>query len=250
MGSKTAIAILEWMQGRTFTRQELENYLDSIGFNDPFAGASLQSPIDRIIQSIKRNGYASYKGKAWEANDEIIKSSIEMHRSMPSQEAQESLQEIKDHAKALFGDDLTDEMIETLIQNEINRRGGNYRAQEIEAFADVDDHNQKQPRENFNASKVFENAIKKLTQMHNDNLSSATRVIELQQEMIRKLERVLASLEEVIENQKENIETQKGIIQTQKETIADLNETVGIQKETIVSLNGETDGPGNITILS
>lgn len=129
MGSKTVITILEWMQGRTFTRQELEDHLDSIGFKDPFAGASLQSPKERIMQSVKRNGYATYKDKTWEANDKIISSAIEMHRSMPSQEAQDSLQEIKDKAKALFGNDITDEMIETLIQDEISRRGGNQRAQ-------------------------------------------------------------------------------------------------------------------------
>jgi len=115
MGSKTVIAILEWMKGKTFTREDLSHHLDAIGFSDPYAGGSVQSPIERIMQSIKRNGYASYENKVWVANDDYIDQGIKMHRSMPSPEAEETLQTVTDKIKNMFGDSVTPDIIQNTI---------------------------------------------------------------------------------------------------------------------------------------
>lgn len=125
MGSKTAIAILEWMHGRSFSRSDLESHLDRIGFDDPYAKASLQSPIERIMQSIKRNGYASYAGGAWRSDDKIIERAIAFHREAPIEEADVTLRRLTDRAKAIFGDIVTQDAIEDAIaQHGNNRRAG------------------------------------------------------------------------------------------------------------------------------
>lgn len=115
MGSKTALSILEWMRGRKFTRSDIEAHLGEIGFTDPYAAASLQSPIERIMQSIKRNGYASCKGKIWESNDSVIDSAIKLHRSMPVEEAGVILQRMKENVKAMLGDLGTEEAVDEAI---------------------------------------------------------------------------------------------------------------------------------------
>ena len=123
MGSKTAIMILEWMRDRTFTRAKLGEHLEGIGFADPYAKASLQSPLERIMQSIKRNGYASYSNGAWHANNSTIDHAIDFHQKMPSEEAEVSLQRITEEAQNIFGSLATQEAIENAItQHGIDRR--------------------------------------------------------------------------------------------------------------------------------
>ena len=123
MGSKTTIAILEWMRGREFVRGDLEAHLDEIGFTDPYAKASLQSPIERIMQSISRNGYASHEGRAWRANNNVIDRAIAFHREAPVEEADASLQRLIDRARVMLGDEVTREAVEDAIaQHGHNRR--------------------------------------------------------------------------------------------------------------------------------
>lgn len=123
MGSKTSIMILEWMRNRKFTRADLSEHLEAIGFTDPYAKASLQSPLERVMQSIKRNGYASYANGAWHANNSAINHAIEFHQKMPSEEAEISLQRITKEAQSIFGSLATQEAIENAItQHGVDRR--------------------------------------------------------------------------------------------------------------------------------
>ena len=123
MGSKTAIAILEWMHGRAFRRADLETHLDKIRFKDPYAKASLQSPIQRIIGAIKRNGYATYKGGVWQSNDAVIESAITLYKKVRIEEADDTFQKLTDRARESFGDIVTQDMIESaIVQHGKNRR--------------------------------------------------------------------------------------------------------------------------------
>lgn len=214
MGSKTAIAILEWMHDRSFTRGDLEAHLKEIGFSDPYAKASLQSPIERIMQSVKRNGYASYENGAWQTRNDCVERAIAFHQKAPVEEADVSLRKLTDRARAIFGDRVTDEVIDNaIIEHGNNRRSG--RSNDGEAFDMLG--------EVAKVQKIYDET---------DSIRAETAAIVKSNDLMRsKLEA----------SEKETAEMNARLQAIKDETRQIQRETIEIQRETIEMLCGGKD---------
>lgn len=93
MGSNESITILKWIRDRSFTKAELNAYLDSIGYSDPYASGSTVPTIDRIMSHIKRQRYARYVNQRWVSNPAIIDDGIAMHREYPIEDSHVTYQQ-------------------------------------------------------------------------------------------------------------------------------------------------------------
>ena len=103
MGSAETIAILQWIRARAFTKADLVAHLDSIGYKDPFASVSVAPPIDRIMATIKRSGFATKQGRMWLGNPAAIDSAINSHRRNPIVASHVSYQSVISQAVQLIG---------------------------------------------------------------------------------------------------------------------------------------------------
>lgn len=103
MGSDEAIAILKWIRQKPFTRDELKAHLEAIDYYDPFAGASAQDPLTRIMNSIKRAGYATCKGRTWTPDEAIIDYGIKLYQRDHVQSAAESYAALAGKASKMVG---------------------------------------------------------------------------------------------------------------------------------------------------
>ena len=126
MGSAETIAILKWIRGRAFTKADLASHLDSIGYQDPFASVSLSPPIDRIMATIKRSGYATKHGRMWLGNPAVVDSAINSHRRNPIVASHVSYQSVISQAVQLVGRpvdvDLINRCLGDLGREKRNRR--------------------------------------------------------------------------------------------------------------------------------
>ena len=95
MGSVEAIRILEWMKAQTsYTKRDLEKHLKASGYVDPFADQYATSTLTRIMDAVKRNGWASARGTTRTPNTIAIDHSIEWYQNMDMPPAMEHFQAI------------------------------------------------------------------------------------------------------------------------------------------------------------
>lgn len=126
MGSAETIAILQWIRTRAFTKADLVAHLDSIGYKDPFASVSASPPIDRIMATIKRSGFATKQGRMWVGNPTVIDIAIKSHHRNPIVASHVSYQSVISQTAQLVGQpidvDLINRCLGDLGREKRNRR--------------------------------------------------------------------------------------------------------------------------------